>query len=76
MMMSELEKMQRLLYEACIDYTTYGGAIFPDTADVMILQTDDGSFLVFGLGYNGVWSYSAEYVVRMLDRKFREGMSV
>ena len=70
---SKLEKLHRLLYETCIDYTAYGPTTTIDTAAVVLLPADDG-FWVFGAGYIGVWSYSAEYAVRMLDRKFREGM--
>ena len=73
--MSELTRLHRLLYEACIDYTAYGPTTTLDTAAVVLLHTNYG-FWVFGAGYTGVWPYSAEYVVRMMDRKFREGMGV
>ena len=72
---SDIEKLHRLLYEACIDYTAYGPTTVIDTAEIVLLSMDDG-FWVFGEGYTGTWTYSAEYVVRMLDKKFREGMGV
>lgn len=38
-----------------------------------IYPTDKG-FYVKGWGYSGIWRYSAEYVARMLDRKFKQEM--
>ena len=74
--MSEIEKLHRLLYEACIDYKiAQNGTIMLDTALVFLREAKDG-ILISGAGYTGVWPYSAEYVVRMLDKKFREGMGV
>lgn len=74
--MSELEKLHRLLYEACIDYkTAQDGMIMLDTVPVFLREAQGGIF-IFGVGYAGIWSYSAEYVVRILDEKFREGMGV
>ena len=71
--MDNVNRLHRLLDEACIDYTAYGPNTLLDTVPVSILPVYDG-FRIFGAGYIGVWSYSAEYVARMLDRKFREGM--
>ena len=74
--MSEIEKLHRLLYETCIDYKiAQNGTIMLDTASVFLRGTWDG-ILISGAGYTCVWPYSAEYVVRMLDKKFREGMGV
>lgn len=67
-----MKKIKKLLDEACIDYITQGPAIMLDTAPVTLLNMQSG-LLIFGAGYSGVWPYSAEYVVKMLDKKFREG---
>ena len=74
--MSELTRLHRLLYEACIDYkVAQDGTIMLDTAPVFLQEKHDG-IAISGEGYTGTWTYSAEYVVRMLDKKFREGMGV
>lgn len=71
-----MEKIKKLLDKACIDYkVAQDGMIMLDTAPVFLRETKDG-ILISGAGYNGIWSYGPEYVVRMLDRKFREGMGV
>ena len=74
--MDNRNRLKRLLYQACIDYkVAQDGTIMLDTAPVFLRETKDG-ILISGAGHNGIWSYSPEYVVRMLDRKFREGMGV
>lgn len=74
--MDNVNRLRRLPYEACIDYkVAQNGMIMLDTAPVFLRETWDG-ILISGAGYTSVWAYSAEYVVRMLDKKFREGMGV
>ena len=76
--MSEYTKLKRLLKELHIAYQP---VIFPDdseeiwlaTAPVRIKYQKWDAFTIEGGGYSGVWEYSAEYIARMLDRKFRDG---
>ena len=74
--MNEYEKLKRLLYKQGIDYEErkhfMGEEIRLTTAPISIIWWDN-ELTINGCGYCNVWSYSAEYIARMLDRKFRDG---
>ena len=72
--MTELQKLIYLLdgqfiaYEQICDRT-----LALETKPVFINDCPDGLY-VYGLGFSGFWPYSAEFVARVFDRKFREEM--
>ena len=70
--MTELDKLERLLNELQIAYEPISKrTVLLTTKPVFINDCGDG-LTVVGWDYSGVWAYSADYVARMLDRKFRE----
>ncbi len=77
--MDNLNRLRRLLYETCIDYTEfsfpnslYAAMIFIHHMVPCVLFVYEDGIHIRGQGYHSVWKYSPEYVVRMLDRKFRQ----
>lgn len=74
--LTELQKLKYLLDELLIAYEPIGKrTVLLTTKPVFINDCGDG-LTVVGWGYSGIWTYSADYVARMLDRKFREEMAV
>ena len=72
--MTELDKLKKLLDELLIgNELICNRTLALDTNPVFINDCGDG-LTVVGWGYSGIWTYSADYVARMLDRKFREEM--
>lgn len=72
--MTELQKLKQLLDELQIDYESIGQkTVVLNTKPLFINDCPDGLYLI-GWGYSGTWPYSAEFVARMLDRKFQEEM--
>ena len=71
--MPELQKLKQLLDELCIDWHMENyQAVVLDTVPVKIYPTLTRGCYIKGWGFSGIWPYSAEFVARMLDRKFRE----
>lgn len=74
--LTELQKLKYLLDELMIAYEQISNrTVFLTTKPVFIIEFGEG-LVVIGWGYSGIWTYSADYVARMLDRKFREEMAV
>lgn len=63
-----------LLDDLLIEYTYEPPEIIINTAKVSIMEQGDGWYRIYGAGYSGIWQYSAEYVARMLDKKFIENV--
>lgn len=73
--MTEMDKMKQLLDELCIDWHMENyQAIVLDTVPVKIYPTLTRGCYIKGWGFSGTWTYSAEFVAKLLDRKFREEM--
>ena len=73
--MPELDKLKQLLDELMIDYeekTEEGRRCIVLIDKLATIWTDKDGLRIFGWGFSGIWTYSAEFVARMLDRKFRE----
>ena len=74
--MTELQRLMQLLDNLMIDYkvetkhevTVIRLVTKPDT---QIVWWGEDSFTILGWGYRNQFEYSAEFVARMLDRKFR-----
>lgn len=70
--MTELQKLKYLLdgqfiaYEQICDRT-----LALETKPVFINDCPDGLY-VYGWGFSGFWPYSAEFLAKAFDRKFRE----
>ena len=70
--MTELDKLKQLLNDLMIDYESIGQkTVVLNAKPLFINDCSDGLYLI-GCGYSGTWPYSAEFVAKMLDRKFRE----
>lgn len=63
-----------LLDDLVIDYTYEPPEVIITTAQVSIMEQGNGWYRIYGAGYSGTWEYSAEYVAKMLDRKFIENL--
>ena len=73
--MMELQKLKQQLDELCIDWHMENyQAVVLDTVPVKIYPTPTRGCYIKGWGFSGIWPYSAEFVDRMLDRKFKEEM--
>ncbi len=77
--MDNRNRLKRLLNEACIAYTEFDSLSNSFTAMIWVhnmfpcvLFVYEDGIHIRGQGYHSVWKYSPEYVVRMLDRKFRQ----
>lgn len=71
-----MEKLKRLLYEKCIDYTAEGDLIRIDNLPITITDCGGGLFSVYGCGYSGCWTYSAHYIANAIEKKFVEEMQL
>ena len=72
--MTELQRLMQLLDDLMIAYEQLcDRTLMLETKPVIINECDDGLY-IFGWGFSGLWPYSAEFVAKMLDRKFREEM--
>lgn len=72
--MTELQRLMKLLDDLMIAYEQIcAKTLALETKPVIINECDDGLY-IFGWGFSGLWPYSAEFVAKMLDRKFREEM--
>lgn len=72
--MTELQKLMQLLDDLMIAWVPLSDdTVMLSTKPLFITEIKDG-LSVLGWGYSNIWTYSAEYVARMLDRKFREEM--
>lgn len=47
--------------------------IFLESAPVTLLKEHGEYWRIIGAGYAAIWEYSADYIAKMLDRKFKEG---
>ena len=66
------QKMQRLLYESCIDYSIHGQAIMIDTLPgTYTVYTKDG-WRLYGSGFGGHFCYTEEYIAKVLDKIFKD----
>ena len=72
--MTELDKLKQLLDELMIAYEVKCKNCIVLIDDRATIWPDKDGLRVFGWGFSGIWTYSAEFVARMLDRKFREEM--
>lgn len=72
--MAELDKLKQLLDELLIDYETIGKKTIALTTKHLFINSCPDGLYIFGWGYSGKWTYSPEYIAKMLDRKFREEM--
>lgn len=72
--MTELDKLKRLLDELLIAWEPIGSLTIALTTKPLFVNNLQDGLSVVGWGYSGQFRYSAEYVARMLDRKFREEM--
>ncbi len=70
--MDNRNRLKRLLNEACIAYTEFDSLSNSFTAMIWVNHMVPCVLFVYEQGYHSVWKYSPEYVVRMLDRKFRQ----
>lgn len=70
-MEKQIQKMARLLYEACIDHTIHGKVIAIDTLEKTYAECTQDGWRLYGSGFGGHFCYSEEYVVRVLDKIFR-----
>lgn len=64
--------LTELLDDLVIEYTYHPPEIIINTAKVSVMEQGNGWYRIYGAGYSGLWEYSAEYVARMLDKKFIE----
>jgi hypothetical protein len=71
----ELDRLAVLLSDLEIGFDLVGECLALSTKPVFIREEADG-LRVVGWGYMGVFRYSAEWVARMLDRKFKAEMAV
>ena len=66
------KKLKQLLDDLLIAYEPISKrTVLLTTVPVFVNDCGDG-LTVVGWGYSGIWTYSADYVAQMLDRKFRE----
>lgn len=74
--MTELQRLKNQLDNLLIENELIcEQALVLKTKPVIINEYDDGLY-IYGWGFIGIWPYSAEFVAKMLDRKFREEMAV
>ena len=74
--MNELNKLKKLLDELLIgNELICNRTLALDTKPVFINDCPDGLH-VYGWGFSGFWPYSAEFLAKAFDRKFREEMAV
>ena len=72
MAMNELDKLKKLLDELLIGYELIcNRTLALETKPVFINDCPDGLY-VYGWGFSGLWPYSAEFLAKAFDRKFRE----
>ena len=70
--MTELQKLKQLLDDLMIaNEMICNRTLALVTKPVFINDCQDGLY-IYGWGFSGLWPYSAEFVAKMLDRKFRE----
>lgn len=70
--MTELERLKNQLDHLLIENELIcERTLALGTKPVFINNCGDGLY-IYGWGFSGLWPYSAEFVARMLDRKFRE----
>lgn len=70
--MTELQKLKQLLDDLMIAYEQLcDRTLMLETKPVIIKECPDGLY-IHGWGYKGLWPYSAEFIARVFDRKFRE----
>lgn len=72
--MKELDELKKLLDDYLIDYETIGKRTVALTTKPLLINDCPDGLYIFGWGYSGEWTYSPEYIAKMLDRKFREEM--
>ena len=70
--MTELQKLKQLLDDLMIDNEQLcDRTLMLETKPVIINECPDGLY-IHGWDFFGLWPYSAEFVARVFDRKFRE----
>ena len=70
--MTELQKLKQLLDDLMIaNEMICNRTLALVTKPVFINDCQDGLY-IYGWGFSGFWPYSAEFVARAFDRKFRE----
>ena len=70
--MTELQRLMKLLDDLMIAYEQIcAKTLALETKPVFIDDCPDGLY-VYGWGFSGQWPYSAEFIARTIDRKFRE----
>ena len=73
--MRELTKLKELLEDLLIDYVPVGQrSLVLETKPVIITDCGEDGIQIFGWNFFGCYTYSAEFVAKALDRKFREEM--
>lgn len=72
--MKELDELKQLLDDYLIDYETIGQRTVALTTKPLLVNGCPDGLYIFGWGFSGIWSYSAKFVSKLLDRKFREEM--
>ena len=72
--MTELQRLMKLLDDLMIAYEQIcAKTLALETKPVFITDCGDGLY-IDGWGFTSQWPYSAEFIARALDRKFREEM--
>lgn len=70
--MTELQRLMQLLDDLMIAYEQLcDRTLMLETKPVIINECPDGLY-IHGWDFFGLWPYSAEFVARVFDRKFRE----
>lgn len=70
--MTELQRLMQLFDNLMIAYEQLcDRTLMLETKPVIINECPDGLY-IHGWGYEGLWPYSAEFIARVFDRKFRE----
>lgn len=73
--MNELNKLKKLLDELLIgNELICNRTLALDTKPVIITDCGEDGLQMFGWNFFGCYTYSAEFVAKVLDRKFREEM--
>ena len=70
--MTELQKLMQLFDDLMIAYEQIcEKTLMLETKPVIINECPDGLY-IHGWEFFGLWPYSAEFIARVFDRKFRE----
>ena len=72
--MNELNKLKQLLDDLLIGYEAKCKNCILLIDDRATIWLDKDGLRVFGWGFSGQWPYSAEFLAKAFDRKFKEEM--